>query len=214
MCREVASSLASPILDGTEVDGFMSVPLAHNSHLMPSSFQNSPSFPTHHRTLSTSHKRSPSSLLKPISIPGSGSLPIPTHPQANGSHVPPSSISHRSMLGQSVDTSSASFVTADERPILIRSPSGRELGKSPAIFDSPIGMDDPAPVKRWYRQPGAGPYVNVAKERLLGLYISVFVYKGCEHLVEGVDKDFVTTGLAGGRFGNKGGLWVTQRRRD
>lgn len=90
---------------------------------------------------------------------------------------------------------------------MARSHSGRELGRSPGVFDSPISMDEPL-VKRWYRQPGAGPYVNVAKERLLGLYISVFVYKGCEHLVEGVDKDFVTTGLAGGRFGNKGGMWV------
>lgn len=48
--------------------------------------------------------------------------------------------------------------------------------------------------------------MNVAKERLLGLYTSVFVYRGCEHLVEGVDKDFVTAGLAGGRIGNKGGM--------
>jgi hypothetical protein len=41
---------------------------------------------------------------------------------------------------------------------------------------------------------------------LMGMYISVYVYKGCEHLVQGVDKDFVTAGLAGGRLGNKGAM--------
>jgi hypothetical protein len=56
------------------------------------------------------------------------------------------------------------------------------------------------------RGAGVGPYVNVAKERLMGLYLSVFVYRGCEHLVRGVDKDYVTAGLAGGRVGNKGGM--------
>ena len=51
----------------------------------------------------------------------------------------------------------------------------------------------------------------------MGMYLSVYVYKGCEHLIQGetshryvlmagVDKDFVTAGLAGGRVGNKGGM--------
>lgn len=53
---------------------------------------------------------------------------------------------------------------------------------------------------------GTGSYVHVIKERLMGMYISVYVYKGCEHLVQGVDKDFVTAGLAGGRLGNKGAM--------
>jgi len=55
---------------------------------------------------------------------------------------------------------------------------------------------------------GTGSYVHVIKERLMGMYISVYVYKGCEHLVQGVDKDFVTAGLAGGRLGNKGAMSV------
>ncbi|BEI85341.1 hypothetical protein CcaverHIS002_0507420 [Cutaneotrichosporon cavernicola] len=88
-----------------------------------------------------------------------------------------------------------------------RSPVVREMGRSPAVFDSPI-MDE-SPVKRFCRQPGTGPYVQLIKERLMGLYVHVFVYKGCEHLVEGVDKDFVRTGLAGGRIGNKGGIGIS-----
>ena len=53
---------------------------------------------------------------------------------------------------------------------------------------------------------GTGSYVHVVKERLMGMYLTVYVYKGCEHLVQGVDKDFVTAGLAGGRLGNKGAM--------
>lgn len=56
------------------------------------------------------------------------------------------------------------------------------------------------------RQNGDGPYVFLAKERLLGIYLSVFVYKGCQHLVQGLDKDYVPAGLVGGRVGNKGGM--------
>jgi hypothetical protein len=51
-----------------------------------------------------------------------------------------------------------------------------------------------------------GNYVHVTKERLMGMYMSVYVFRGCEHLVQGVDKDFVTAGLAGGTVGNKGGM--------
>jgi hypothetical protein len=55
----------------------------------------------------------------------------------------------------------------------------------------------------------------------MGMYLTVYVYKGCEHLVQGnirpaihstklilpgMDKDFVTAGLARGRVGNKGGM--------
>lgn len=43
----------------------------------------------------------------------------------------------------------------------------------------------------------------------MGMYLSIYVYKGCEHLVQGVDKDYVTTGLAGGRLGNKGGIGIS-----
>jgi hypothetical protein len=80
---------------------------------------------------------------------------------------------------------------------------------------------------------GGKCYLHLVKERLMGLYLSVYVYKGCEKLVQGecasapkitfrapsadmpqgVDKDYVTTGLAGGRVGNKGGMCVEPLRR-
>jgi hypothetical protein len=56
---------------------------------------------------------------------------------------------------------------------------------------------------------GTKCYLHLAKERLMGMYLSVYVYKGCEKLVQGVDKDFVTAGLAGGRLGNKGGIGIS-----
>lgn len=85
------------------------------------------------------------------------------------------------------------------------------LGRSPTLSRSPAGdkSDDTHVKEKVYRRPGAGMYVNVIKERLLGMYMSVFVYKGCKHLVEGVDKSYVTAGLVGGRIGNKGGIGVS-----
>lgn len=50
-----------------------------------------------------------------------------------------------------------------------------------------------------------GPYVLVEKERLMGIYIAVFVARSCEDLLEGVSKSRVPAGLIGGRLGNKGG---------
>ena len=64
------------------------------------------------------------------------------------------------------------------------------------------------------KPPRRGCYVHIEKERLLGIYLSVFVYKGCEHLVQGVDKDFVTCGLVGGRVGNKGGVGISLKLAD
>ncbi|GAA5873368.1 hypothetical protein JCM8547_007079 [Rhodosporidiobolus lusitaniae] len=54
-----------------------------------------------------------------------------------------------------------------------------------------------------------GPYVLVEKERLLGIYLAVFVARNCEDLVEGVSKGKVTAGLIGGRIGNKGGVGIS-----
>ncbi|GAA6024517.1 hypothetical protein JCM11491_006684 [Sporobolomyces phaffii] len=54
-----------------------------------------------------------------------------------------------------------------------------------------------------------GPYVLVEKERLMGIYIAVFVARSCEDLIEGVSKSRVPAGLIGGRLGNKGGVAVS-----
>ena len=55
-----------------------------------------------------------------------------------------------------------------------------------------------------HAQPQRGPYILVAKERLMGIFVCVYVLRSCQKLVTGFDKNKVTTGLVGGRIGNKG----------
>ena len=59
------------------------------------------------------------------------------------------------------------------------------------------------------KRRGAGPYQFLVKERLLGLYLAIFVHKDCTSWVEGYDHDFVPTGLMGGRMGNKGAIGIS-----
>lgn len=59
------------------------------------------------------------------------------------------------------------------------------------------------------KRRGAGPYQFLVKERLLGLYLAIFVHKDCVSWVEGYDHDFVPTGLMGGRMGNKGAIGIS-----
>ncbi|KAH7106478.1 DNase I-like protein [Auriculariales sp. MPI-PUGE-AT-0066] len=54
-----------------------------------------------------------------------------------------------------------------------------------------------------------GPYELILKERLMGLYIAVYVHRDVKPLVKGVSKSSVTAGLIGGRLGNKGGIGVS-----
>ena len=72
-----------------------------------------------------------------------------------------------------------------------------------------------------------GPYELLTKERMMGLYLAVFVHRDAKPLVrgepiprhamivmssssiEGTSKSAVTTGLIGGRVGNKGGVGVS-----
>ncbi|CDZ97202.1 Inositol polyphosphate 5-phosphatase and related proteins [Phaffia rhodozyma] len=58
-------------------------------------------------------------------------------------------------------------------------------------------------------EEGRGAYQFLVKERLLGIYMSVYVWKGCKHLVKNTSTSYVTTGLIGGRFGNKGGVAIS-----
>ncbi|KIK96026.1 hypothetical protein PAXRUDRAFT_32653 [Paxillus rubicundulus Ve08.2h10] len=54
-----------------------------------------------------------------------------------------------------------------------------------------------------------GPYVPLIKERMMGLYLSVYIHRDLRDLVEGVSKSAVTAGLIGGRVGNKGGVGIS-----
>lgn len=70
-----------------------------------------------------------------------------------------------------------------------------------------------------------GPYVPLVKERMMGLYLSIYIHKDLGDLVEGrfmpsrmcytltsltgFSKSAVTAGLIGGRVGNKGGVGIS-----
>ncbi|KAI5115634.1 hypothetical protein M0805_008636 [Coniferiporia weirii] len=58
-------------------------------------------------------------------------------------------------------------------------------------------------------EPSTGPYELLAKERLMGIYMAVFIYRDLKPLVRGVSKSAVTAGLIGGRVGNKGGVGIS-----
>ena len=57
--------------------------------------------------------------------------------------------------------------------------------------------------------PRLGPYELVTKERMMGLYLAVYVHRDSGDLVQGHSKSAVTAGLIGGRLGNKGGVGIS-----
>jgi hypothetical protein len=50
----------------------------------------------------------------------------------------------------------------------------------------------------------SGAYQLLVKERMLGVYLAVFVHVDTKPFVQGISKSSVTAGLIGGRLGNKG----------
>ncbi|KAK0545241.1 hypothetical protein OC846_005530 [Tilletia horrida] len=56
-----------------------------------------------------------------------------------------------------------------------------------------------------------GPYELVAKERMMGVYLAVYVWKAVRSRVQGSSKAYVKSGLAGGRVGNKGGVGISMK---
>ncbi|KAL5526765.1 hypothetical protein ACEPAF_8490 [Sanghuangporus sanghuang] len=54
-----------------------------------------------------------------------------------------------------------------------------------------------------------GPYELLAKERLMGIYMAVFIYRDLKPLVRGISRSSVSTGIIGGRLGNKGGVGIS-----
>ncbi|GAA5962952.1 hypothetical protein JCM3765_006726, partial [Sporobolomyces pararoseus] len=102
--------------------------------------------------------------------------------------------------GEGLTSDSASF-TVSSRPVTSQSIRDEDLSTSqaPSLHGSNSGDS----------RRRRGPYVLVEKERLMGIYIAVFVARSCEDSVEGVSKSRVPAGLIGGRLGNKGGVAVS-----
>ncbi|TRM64965.1 hypothetical protein BD626DRAFT_400217 [Schizophyllum amplum] len=54
-----------------------------------------------------------------------------------------------------------------------------------------------------------GPYVLLSKERLMGIYLAVYVHRDLRPFIRGSSKSAVAAGLIGGRVGNKGGVGIS-----
>lgn len=103
---------------------------------------------------------------------------------------------------------------------------------NPLVNGDPILRDPVSSPKRHslhrrvtVKDSDKGPYVPLVKERMMGLYLSVYIHRDLRHLVEGrcfetvchwllryslgTSKSAVTAGLIGGRVGNKGGVGIS-----
>jgi hypothetical protein len=54
-----------------------------------------------------------------------------------------------------------------------------------------------------------GPYQLLVKERMMGIYLAVYVHRDVRSYIKGISKSVVTAGLIGGRLGNKGGVGIS-----
>ncbi|KAF9267628.1 DNase I-like protein [Marasmius fiardii PR-910] len=59
------------------------------------------------------------------------------------------------------------------------------------------------------KEPKKGPYQLLCKERLLGIYLAIYIHRDVRRFVRGTSKSTVTSGLMGGRWGNKGGVGIS-----
>ncbi|GAA5940405.1 hypothetical protein JCM1841_004306 [Sporobolomyces salmonicolor] len=124
---------------------------------------------------------------------GEGSPSEPTHGDISRDPAPPDArgVDSSSILSRATGATSQTQRNEDEQP-------------SQAGASSAHGSRSSSKGRR-----KRGPYVLVEKERLMGIYIAVFVARSCEDLIEGVSKSRVPAGLIGGRLGNKGGVGVS-----
>ncbi|KIM27535.1 hypothetical protein M408DRAFT_329976 [Serendipita vermifera MAFF 305830] len=57
--------------------------------------------------------------------------------------------------------------------------------------------------------PKTGPYELLTKERMMGIYLALYVHRDVRPLVEGYSQTSVAAGLIGGRLGNKGAVAIS-----
>ncbi|KAH0584979.1 hypothetical protein H2248_008249 [Termitomyces sp. 'cryptogamus'] len=78
---------------------------------------------------------------------------------------------------------------------------------SPTVAD--IGFPKPLAPRPLFKEPRKGPYQLLVKERMMGIYLAVFIHRDLHPLVRGTSRSAVTAGLIGGRVGNKGAVGIT-----
>ncbi|KAF8876732.1 hypothetical protein BD779DRAFT_1559597 [Infundibulicybe gibba] len=86
-------------------------------------------------------------------------------------------------------------------------------GSAPAARPKPTTLDISSPMalspRTLSKEPRKGPYTLLVKERMMGIYLAIYVHRDVKPLVRGTSKSAVTAGLIGGRVGNKGGVGIS-----
>ncbi|KAG6873244.1 hypothetical protein C0995_001264 [Termitomyces sp. Mi166 len=77
----------------------------------------------------------------------------------------------------------------------------------PTVAD--IGFPKPLAPRPPFKEPKKGPYQLLIKERMMGIYLAIFIHRDLRPLIRGTSRSAVTAGLIGGRVGNKGGVGIT-----
>lgn len=72
-----------------------------------------------------------------------------------------------------------------------------------------IGPPRPLIRQKTVKEARKGPYQLLIKDRLMGIYMAVFIHRDLKPLVQGMSKSAVAAGLIGGRVGNKGGVGIS-----
>jgi len=147
----------------------------------------------------------PANLVSPAVSPHKVSLPRPWNLVRSLSAVPSSTESYVIPLSTSTHlggplltrplhsrslTSLSSEPSERAVPSLFLSPTTDSLQKKPQSINTRLeALDLPETAKPLQDGPQdegqSGSYLYMIKERLMGMYLSVYVYKGCEHLIKG-----------------------------
>lgn len=132
-------------------------------------------------------------FVRSSTAPGSLSPTEPFHFPQRHLAAPPIGLSHSPLArSNSSSTSESSASSPDEDgqgffPFPV-SPNLNGLARDKG-GSLPIKKDRPAIVipndEPERTRDGGKCYLHLVKERLMGMYLSVYVYKGCEHLIQG-----------------------------
>ncbi|KAJ7773047.1 inositol polyphosphate phosphatase [Mycena metata] len=83
-------------------------------------------------------------------------------------------------------------------------------GARQATSPTPSDVGGPKPLSaRAAPKERKGPYQLLIKERMMGLYLAIYIHRELRPLVRGTSRSAVTAGLIGGRVGNKGGVGIS-----
>ncbi|KAG8861635.1 hypothetical protein FRB91_003758 [Serendipita sp. 411] len=107
------------------------------------------------------------------------------------------------IFSPSTNPSAASLLASPDRPKPTNSPAGAlvpGMANKGAKWKLPPGETD---------IPKIGPYELLTKERVMGIYLALYVHRDVQSLVEDYSQSSVTAGLMGGRLGNKGAVAIS-----